>query len=279
MIETTERKIDYAGVAILTGGVVAILLALDEGTTQGFTDPLILGLFAVGAVLLTTFFLVERRQGEGALVPNDVLSNRVFAAACATVLTISAIFFSALLYLPQFMNHELDFSALGSGAGLLPMMAVFGITSFVAGSLYARLGARLIVSLGAGLLGIGMFLLSLIGPGSSYVALVPGMIVLGIGVGLFYSSITTCAVTALDPSRSSLAGGIVYMCQIAGGAIGLGINTAIVTSAPVFADGISNAFLFDAILALIGLTIAVRFIAGTEHTHRHRDFRWHRAHA
>ena len=59
------------------------------------------------------------------------------------------------------------------------------------------------------------------------------MVVLGVGVGLFYSSITTAAVTALDPSRSSLAGGIVYMCQIAGGAIGLGLNTAIVASASI----------------------------------------------
>ena len=56
------------------------------------------------------------------------------------------------------------------------------------------------------------------------------MVVLGIGVGLFYSSITTAAVTALDPSRASLAGGIVYMFQIAGGSIGLGLTTTIFTS-------------------------------------------------
>jgi hypothetical protein len=68
------------------------------------------------------------------------------------------------------------------------------------------------------------------------------MLVLGIGVGLFYSSITTVAVTALDPSQSSLAGGIVYMCQIAGGAVGLGLNTAIVASASSLPDGISTAF-------------------------------------
>ena len=57
------------------------------------------------------------------------------------------------------------------------------------------------------------------------------MVVLGIGVGLFYSSVTTAAVTALDPSRAGLAGGIVYMFQIGGGSIGLGLNTAIVVVA------------------------------------------------
>ena len=155
----------------------------------------------------------------------------MFSAACFTVLLMSAIFFSALLYLPQFMTKILGYSALESGAGLLPMMGVFAATSFVAGSLYQRLGAKTIVSAGAAFLGIGMLILSFLDVDSTYLSLVPGMVVLGIGVGLFYSSITTSAVTALDPSQSSLAGGIVYMCQIAGGAIGLGVNTAIVVSA------------------------------------------------
>ena len=54
---------------------------------------------------------------------------------------------------------------------------------------------------------------------------------MGIGVGLFYSSITTAAVTALDPSRSSLAGGIVYMFQVAGGSVGLGLTTTVFITA------------------------------------------------
>jgi MFS family permease len=66
----------------------------------------------------------------------------------------------------------------------------------------------------------------------------PGMVVLGAGVGLFYSSITTQAVTALDPSRASLAGGIVYMFQVAGGSLGLGIATAVFTARA--GDGLSS---------------------------------------
>ena len=69
----------------------------------------------------------------------------------------------------------------------------------------------MIVTAGAVCLTAGAFLISLIDSDSGYGAVVPGMVVLGIGVGLFYASITTAAVTALDPSRSSLAGGLVYM--------------------------------------------------------------------
>ena len=129
-----------------------------------------------------------------------------------------------------------------------------------------------------------MLLLSFVDDDSGYGALVPGMVVLGLGVGLFYSAITTTAVTALDPSQSSLAGGIVYMCQIAGGALGLGLNTAIVAGGSTLADGISVAFRVDAVLAFVGLLVVLAFVGreqpapGHLKTHpralRHR----HRAH-
>ena len=100
------------------------------------------------------------------------------------------------------------------------------------------------------------------------------MVVLGAGVGLFYSSITTEAVTALDPSRSSLAGGIVYMFQIAGGSVGLGIATAVFTaragdglSSSVerivqasFESGFQATFLLVAVLALAGFIVTVLFV-------------------
>jgi EmrB/QacA subfamily drug resistance transporter len=259
-LATSDHHIDYLGIAVLTLGIVSVLVALDQGADDGFGDPQILGLFALGALALGAFMIVERRQGDGALVPSTVLRNHVFAASCATVLLMSAIFFAALLYLPQFMENVLGYSALGSGAGLLPMMGVFAVTSFAAGSLYGRLGGRIVVAAGAVALGVGMLVLSFVGKDSTYVSLVPGMVILGAGVGLFYSSITTIAVTALDPSQSSLAGGIVYMCQIAGGAVGLGLNTAIVTQSADLTDGISTAFLVDAVLAFAGLIVVLVFI-------------------
>ena len=92
------------------------------------------------------------------------------------------------------------------------------------------------------------------------ITLVPGMAILGLGVGLFYSAITTTAVTSLDASKSSLAGGIVYMCQIAGGAVGLGINTAIVTSADSLIDGIQVAFVVDGVLAVFGFLLVLAVV-------------------
>lgn len=265
-----EHGIDYPGIALLSAGAVAILLGLDEASSAGWTSPAILVLLCGGVALLAVFLLTERRQGEQALVPSEVLRNRVFAVCCVVVLLMSAIFFAALLYLPQYLEKVLGYSAIGAGAGLLPMMGVFAVTSFVAGSLYSRLGPRLAVSGGAALLAIGIFMLSFTGTGTPYGALVPGMSVLGAGVGLFYSSVTTAAVTALDPARASLAGGIVYMCQIAGGAIGLGLNTAIVLSADTLSTGISIAFRVDAALAVVGFVVSAAFVRGPRRSPAHR---------
>jgi MFS family permease len=125
------------------------------------------------------------------------------------------------------------------------------------------------VSAGVACLAVGILLLSGLTQNSAYSSLIAGMVVLGVGVGLFYSSITTAAVTALDPSQSSLAGGIVYMCQVAGGAIGLGLNTAIVLSAATLAGGIQVAFRVDGALAVIGLAICLAFVHGPKRSAAH----------
>jgi EmrB/QacA subfamily drug resistance transporter len=225
------ERIDTPGIATLSVGLVALLLALDQVTQWGWTDPRILGLFGGCALLLVAFVLVERRLGPRALVPPEVMRNPSFRAACLATLLMSAVFFSVLLFLPQFMQKILGWNPLEAGAGLLPLMGLFAATSFAAAPLYERLGAKAVVGAGAACLTTGTFLISLVGPGSGWSELVPGMVVTGIGVGLFYSSITTAAVTAVDPSRSSLAGGIVYMFQVAGGSVGLGLATTVFTTA------------------------------------------------
>jgi EmrB/QacA subfamily drug resistance transporter len=258
-----ERRIDYLGIATLSLGLVALLVALDEAADRGWLDWRILALLGVCVVLLVAFVFAERRAGEHALVPADVARNGPFRAACVAVLCMSPTFFAALMFLPQLMQKLLDFSAVEAGAGFLPMMGTFAAVSFAAGPLYQRLGAKIVVTSGAACLFVGMLLFSLIEADSGYLALVPGMVVFGLGVGLFYSSVTTAGVTALDDSRSSLAGGIVYMCQVAGGSIGLGLTTSIFAS--VSGDRVSSDAAAEGIAASPEDLDAVHgVLAGTE---------------
>ena len=106
---------------------------------------------------------------------------------------------------------------------------------------------------------------------SGYGSLVPGMVVLGIGIGSFYPTATTAGVTSVDESQTSLAGGIVYMFQIAGGSIGLGLTTTVFSAAiPPFVDGIQAAFRLDAALSLVGFLIALFFVGGSLLARRRR---------
>jgi MFS family permease len=227
--EVAEGRIDYPGIATLSTGLLLLLLAFDQAADWGFGDVRVIAMLVVAALLIVFFARIEPRMRESALIPIDVVRSGEFRSVCAAVLLMSAVFFATVLYVPQFMEKILGYSALKAGVGMVPMLGSFAIVAFIAGPLYGRLGAKLTITAGAFAFTLGPFLLSLIDADSSYGSLVAGLVITGIGAGLFIPSVTTAGVTALDPARASLAGGLIYMFQIAGGALGLGITTAIFT--------------------------------------------------
>jgi MFS family permease len=189
-----------------------------------------------------------------------VIRNESFRASCVAVLLMSATFFGALMYLPQYMQKHLDYSPLEAGVGVLPFLATFALVSFVAGPLYDRLGPKLLASVGAACIAVAPFLFSTVEESSGYSSLILGMVILGIGIGSFYPTATTAGVTSVDESESSLAGGILYMFQIAGGSIGLGLTTTVFSAQDDFIEGIQAAFRLDAFLSLLGFLVALLFV-------------------
>ncbi len=261
--KSSDRRIDYAGITTISVGLVSLLVALDQVDDWGWSDPRVIGLLVLAVALLIAFLPIERRAGGRALVPREVMRNESFTAACIAILFMSATFFAALLYLPQFMEKQLGYSPLEAGVGMLPFLATFALVSFVAGPLYNRLGAKVLAVLGAACITLAPFLFSLADEGSGYDSLIVGMVVLGIGIGSFYPTATTAGVTSVDESQTSLAGGIIYMFQIAGGSIGLGLTTTVFSAAiPPFVAGVQAAFRLDAALSLVGLLIAIAFVGG-----------------
>jgi EmrB/QacA subfamily drug resistance transporter len=257
-----KQGIDYPGIAALSIGLVSLLVGLDQVDDWGFGDPRVIGLLVLSAVLLVAFVPIERRAGLSALVPRAVMANESFRASCLAILLMSATFFAALLYLPQFMQHQLGYSPLQAGLGMLPFLATFACVSFVAGPLYEKLGAKVLASVGALCIAIAPFVFSLVGDRSHYGSLIAGMVVLGIGIGSFYPTATTAGVTSVDESQTSLAGGVVYMFQIAGGSIGLGLTTTVFSAQSSFVDGIQAGFRLDAALSLAGFLVALFFVGG-----------------
>ena len=252
------QRVDYGGILTLTAGLIALLLALDFSASWGWSSLRVELIVAASVVCILGFVALEHRPHDYALLPHDVMRNRDFLAACGCVLCISPVFFGVLLYLPQIMIKVFGYDPISAGLGLLPMMVTYATVSMIAGPLYPKLGARISVSGGAACITIAMVLFTLLPDNPSYTSLVPGILILGVGIGFFYSSVTTAGVTSLDPTRSSLAGGIVYMCQVAGGSVGLGISTAIVSAAAAdqFVGGVTDAFTFDVVMAFAATAVA-----------------------
>jgi EmrB/QacA subfamily drug resistance transporter len=260
--EASDHEIDYPGIAAISIGLVSLLVALDQVDDWGWGDPRVIAMLAIAAALIAAFVPIERRAGRHALVPREVMRNESFRSSCIAVVFMSATFFAALLYLPQFMQKQLGYSPLEAGIGVLPFLATFALVSFASGPLYNRVGAKPLAVVGAGCIALAPFLFSQVTESSGYGALVPGMFVLGLGVGSFYPTATTAGVTSVEESQSSLAGGVLYMCQIAGGAIGLGLTTTVFSAQGSFVDGIEAAFRLDAGLSLVGFLISLFFVGG-----------------
>jgi EmrB/QacA subfamily drug resistance transporter len=258
-----REKTDRAGILTLSFGLLAILLALDQAASWGWGDTRILGLLVLAAVLLVSFVFVERAAGAQALVPASVIANRRFAGTCVCIALIAAPFFAALLYLPQYMQKLLLYSPIQAGVGMLPMMAMFAAISFVGGQIYDRLGPRVMITSGAACLAVAPLLLSFVSSSSGYAALVPGMVILGLGLGLFFSSATTAGVESVAAADCALAGGIIYMFQIAGGALGLGLTTTVVSS--VAQNYLSEAVARAGVIVTPAQALALHgLLAGTE---------------
>jgi EmrB/QacA subfamily drug resistance transporter len=253
--EDEDRRFDWAGMGLLTSSLVALLVALDQVSAWGWGDARVVGLLSAALLLMVLFVLRQRGAGMAALIPSDVAGNAAFRVVVLAVLFMSMTFFTALVYLPQFMEKLLGFSPLEAGLGMLPVMLVFGGSSFVAGPLYGRLGGRRVLLAGATCLPLGMLALSFIEADSSYATLVPGMALLGLGTGLFYSAATTAAISSLAETRASLASGILYMLQVAGGSVGLGVATTIASGAETFVDGLQATLRVSAALAAVGLIV------------------------
>src|SRR5262249_61326875 len=138
-----------------------------------------------------------RRVGEHAAVPRDGFGANDSAWTCLAILLMSAVFFASMLCLPQYMVNVLGYSAVGAGAGMLPMMATFACVSFVAGNLYERFGGKRLLILGSACIAIGPALVALLAGKETFGAIVPGMAILGLGIGLLYPTPTTPALTPL----------------------------------------------------------------------------------
>jgi EmrB/QacA subfamily drug resistance transporter len=261
---------DLTGAFLATAGMLVLVYALVEAPDQGWGSARIVTLLATAAVLLTGFVVNEARQ-HNPLMPLSIFGLRGLAAANATQLIAFAGFLAMFFFLTLYMQTVLGYSPIQTGLAYLPVCVVIGISAGVATQLITRVGTRPLVVVGGTIAAVGIALFSRIPADGSYVAdLLPGMVVVSIGMGAVFVAVINAANAGVPEDQAGLAAALLNSSQQVGGALGLAVLSAIATSLThsrltggstpphALVDGFQRGLLVGAIFMFAGAMIGLR---------------------
>jgi EmrB/QacA subfamily drug resistance transporter len=267
--DTVGREVDYLGVVTLTGALTALVLALVEGNAWGWGSPEIVALLA-GAVLgLAAFVAIELRV-KVPMVEFRFFADRNFVGAVVVALIVSFAMLGVFFFLALYMQNILHYSPLEAGVRFLPSTLMIVGVAPVAGRLADRFGPRWLIVAGLLILTGSLYSFTGIALDSTYLDLLPGFMLLGIGIALTMSPMTSAAMNAVAVEKAGIASGVLSMFRMVGGSLGIAVTGAIFQGAAGtsfeaatpqhFVDGLSDAMLVSAAVALIAAAIAAAAI-------------------
>ncbi|NJC73496.1 MFS transporter [Planosporangium thailandense] len=226
-VTRTRHRVDYAGVALLTGGFSLIILGLLEGgVAWGWASTQSLVIFAVGVVLLVAFVFVERRAAEPVL-PLWVFSRRVLAGSSLNALVIGALTIGLSSYLPTYSEGVLGTSALVAGFALAANTVGWPLAASQAGRLYLRIGFRDTALIGTVFVVGGTVLAALLGENTLVWGAAGAAFVMGVGLGLSASPTLVAAQSVVGWDRRGVVTGANMFSRSLGSAVGAAVFGAI----------------------------------------------------
>jgi EmrB/QacA subfamily drug resistance transporter len=219
-----SHRIDVEGTLLLAACAAAITLGLTWGGVQyAWGSPVIVGLFAAGAVLLVLFVLQERRAAEP-VIPLGLFRNDVFDVSTATGFIVGLAMFGAITYLPLYMQVVHGVSPTSSGLRLLPLMAGVLTSSILGGRIISRIGRyKVFPIVGTLLMSIGMWLLSHLGAHTSFTLAYVYMAVLGLGLGSVMQVLVLAVQNSVDYRNLGVATSTSTFFRSMGGSFGVAI--------------------------------------------------------
>jgi EmrB/QacA subfamily drug resistance transporter len=277
--ETVDRRVDYPGVAVLTASLTAIVLALIEGNSWGWGSPTILALLFGGAVGLAVFVAIELRS-SAPMVEFGLFRTRQFIGTNLVSFIVTFAMMGTFFFMALYMQDILGYSALEAGIRFLPTTMVIAAVAPVSGRLADRLGPGTPMSVGLAILAVSMFLFAGIDAGTTYGGLIVPFFLMGLGIALVMSPMSTAAMNAVSVQKSGVASGILQMSRMIGASVGIAATGAIFQSQlgsgfdpaglatgseharALFIDALASAMLLAAFVVVLGLVVSLTMVRG-----------------
>jgi EmrB/QacA subfamily drug resistance transporter len=267
--DARAQSFDFPGAALVTSGLVVLVYALTQANDYGWASAETFGFFSASVVLLGAFVAWEARTRDP-LMPFSIFRLRTLVGANIAGVILGTVIFSMFLMLTLYMQQVLGYSPLRTGLAYLAVAGTAILWSAVAANLVTRVGVKPVLVAGMAFLTAGLVYFTQVSVGGSYLSdLLPGFLLIAIGMGFSFVPISIAALAGVQPSEAGLASGLINTSQQIGGALGIAALSAVATSttadgvaggtapASALTDGFQAAFVGGAGAALVGLLVAL----------------------
>jgi len=267
-----EQRLDLPGLVTSGVGLFALTFGLIESNERGWGDPLVLGLFAVAALFLAAFVLLERHQ-RLPMLDLSLFRNSTFAAANAVMLLVGFAMFGTFFFVSIYMQSVLDYSPVQAGAIFLPMTCLIILVAPAAGRLSDRVGPRALMVPGLALITVSLVLFSLLDQSSNFWDVLPALVVGGLGMAMAMAPTTSAAMGSVPIDKAGVGSAVINSMRQVGGAVGLALIGAIMATRfdpasprpDEYVEGFQLGLRVAAAIAAVGILVAALWVGKVRH--------------
>jgi EmrB/QacA subfamily drug resistance transporter len=218
--DPNASRIDWGGLVTFSSALFLLVLGLLRGNEEGWGSTMIVGLLAGAVALLAIFIAIESRVKQP-MLPLHLFRKPAFTGVQLAALAVSASMFALFLYITFYLQGYLGHDPLEAGLRYLPFTIVNFFVAAATGALISRVQARVLLSAGLGITGLGLLLMGGLDPADEWTALLGGFLLGGAGVGLINPVIADVAVSVVPKEQSGMAAGINDTFRQVGIAVGI----------------------------------------------------------
>ncbi|MGI8422265.1 MAG: MFS transporter [Gaiellaceae bacterium] len=269
------QRLDLPGLATSAVGLFSLTYALVEGNAHGWSSTLILSFFALAAISLVGFVLLELHQ-KVPMLDVSLFRNPTFAGANTIAMLVSLAMFGVFFFISLYVQQVLGYSPVKAGAIFLPMTVLIILVAPAAGKLTDRIGARWLLGGGMSLVGTSLLLFSRLEAGWGFWNLLPALMVGGLGMALTMTPMTAAAMGSVPVDKAGVGSGVLNTFRQVGGSLGIAFMGAILANAisakpgtalasVQFVDGLKHALLISAGIAFVGAAVGVATVRQVRH--------------